>query len=130
MTRKKFIEYLLLLLFLPVFWLVYITTRKGRRWSIPSFLKVPDNFSKEITFLDRLIVIRINKKVQFLSNKCTHLGCKINKAEGNELVCPCHGSRFNFNGDVIEGPANKPLENYAYTYQKDKGEFIIEIKSS
>jgi len=46
-----------------------------------------------------------------VSIRCTHQGCllRFNAAE-TSWDCPCHGSRFGVDGDVLEGPAVKPLE--------------------
>jgi glycine/D-amino acid oxidase-like deaminating enzyme/nitrite reductase/ring-hydroxylating ferredoxin subunit len=56
----------------------------------------------------------IDGKLHFVSTTCTHLGCELkwNSAESS-WDCPCHGSRFTYTGEIIEGPALesiKPLE--------------------
>ena len=56
-------------------------------------------------------IYRDNKgKIHALSITCTHMGCDLawNAAELS-WDCPCHGSRFTYEGDIIEGPALKTL---------------------
>jgi nitrite reductase/ring-hydroxylating ferredoxin subunit len=44
------------------------------------------------------------------SAQCTHAGCVLDKVEGNEGNCPCHGSRFDVTtGESLKGPATVPL---------------------
>ena len=49
-------------------------------------------------------------KVYMVDTTCTHMGCEVewNSAE-HSWDCPCHGSRFSYDGSVMEGPADKPL---------------------
>ena len=42
---------------------------------------------------------------------CTHLGCQVRPAN-TFFRCPCHGSTFTLDGDVVRGPAARPLARY------------------
>ncbi len=60
---------------------------------------------------ERVAVYRDGKgAVHCVSSVCTHLGCvvKFNPTE-TSWDCPCHGSRFDVDGAVLDGPATKPL---------------------
>ncbi len=48
-----------------------------------------------------------------MSRTCTHLGCSVPwDEEKNQFVCPCHGSTFSLNGEVLTAPAPRPLDVY------------------
>jgi len=59
----------------------------------------------------RVAIIRESDKISAVSLVCTHLGCTVSATAG-ELVCPCHGSSFDWQGNVLKGPANRPLPQY------------------
>ncbi len=45
---------------------------------------------------------------------CPHQGCLVAQVENNEIICPCHGSRFSAtDGSVINGPAEVGLSSAA-----------------
>lgn len=53
---------------------------------------------------------------------CTHMGCQVhfNSAE-RSWDCPCHGSRFGIDGEILHAPAVKPLEKKSAIRKKAEG---------
>lgn len=62
----------------------------------------------------RICVVREGNKLAAISTTCTHLGCIIGLSETG-FACPCHGSRFDQDGNVTGGPAPRPLPWYKVT---------------
>lgn len=53
-----------------------------------------------------------------LSAKCTHSGCTVAWQE-DLFACPCHASKFNPDGSVVDGPASEPLARYTAKIEGD-----------
>ncbi|WP_406412721.1 Rieske (2Fe-2S) protein [Streptomyces halstedii] len=63
-------------------------------------------------YREQRLVVSCPAKGQYkaFSAQCTHAGCVLDKVEGNEGNCPCHGSRFDMTtGEALHGPATVPL---------------------
>ncbi len=60
-----------------------------------------------------------------LWQRCTHLGCTVpwREAEG-EFHCPCHSSLFNTVGEVLGGPAPRPLD--IFPIEIVDGEIVVD----
>jgi len=51
---------------------------------------------------------------------CPHQGCLVSEVVENEIICPCHGSRFSaVDGAVLQGPATEGLTSAVVTVQGD-----------
>ncbi|MGA2114449.1 MAG: Rieske (2Fe-2S) protein [Bryobacteraceae bacterium] len=61
--------------------------------------------------VERVCVVREGNKMAAISTTCTHLGCIVALADTG-FSCPCHGSRYDQDGNVTGGPAPKALAWY------------------
>ena len=51
-----------------------------------------------------------NGEIKGFTAICPHAGCLVSTVENDEIICPCHGSRFSsVDGSVIQGPAEQGL---------------------
>jgi Rieske Fe-S protein len=81
-----------------------------------------------IFLFDKYIVIKSEASLKVFSNKCTHAGCRINQEINGQLVCPCHGSRYDSStGKVLQGPAGLPLQTIPFSTDTKTGEITIKI---
>lgn len=108
-TRRSFLKSVIPVLGVLIFLWRYLTPRSAtskkrlevKQSDIPpgAALVYPES---------RVAVIRSDTELYALDLTCTHLGCTV-QVTPTELVCPCHGSRFDRNGQVLHGPANRRL---------------------
>jgi cytochrome b6-f complex iron-sulfur subunit len=54
-----------------------------------------------------------------LSLVCPHLGCVVNMKDDG-FTCPCHGSRYQLDGSLINGPSNRPLRSLRLEITSDQ----------
>ncbi len=78
--------------------------RVGRpdAYSPGSVMELPDS---------RLVVRRDGNRFAAISTVCTHLGCTVRSSEIG-FDCPCHGSNYDEQGNVVGGPAPRQLAWY------------------
>ena len=89
-----------------------------------------DNFPPDSVTVDKeqkVFIVRAREGYFYaMSAVCTHLGCIANwKAEEGIVACPCHGSKFDKEGRVFDGPAPRPLPRFAVTID-DQGQLVID----
>ncbi len=74
--------------------------------------EVPQGRSTRVVVDDTpVLLVRANGSLYALHDRCSHRGCSLADGEldGLEVVCACHGSRFDLrDGSVQQGPATAP----------------------
>ncbi len=81
-----------------------------------------------IFFFELFILVKSDTSLKVFSNRCTHAGCRINQEIAGQLVCPCHGSRYEAaTGKVVQGPAGIALSKIPYATDTKTGEITITI---
>lgn len=67
------------------------------------------------------VVKKPDGQVVAFAPNCTHLGCAYHWDEPTRhFVCPCHTSAFSIDGQVLAGPAPRPLDRYAVRVDGNK----------
>lgn len=107
----------------------------------------PEGVSTKLMKEYRVWIIKTPDTLYALWGRCTHLGCTPNWFDAEKrFKCPCHGSNYTIQGDVIAGPAPKPLNRCAVALLptgeilvdksvletrpgfREKKQFLIELK--
>ncbi|MBL7773957.1 MAG: Rieske (2Fe-2S) protein [Chitinophagaceae bacterium] len=123
MNRKHFIRagcMLCIGMMLPIHDVVAnAKTKKYKASLVDGTLTVPlaeiadDNMlilkNKELEF--NILLIRKEGEFKALQMMCTHEGVPVTLS-GETMHCSAHGSRFDFDGNVLQEPALKPLIQY------------------
>ena len=65
----------------------------------------------------KTVAINTGEEIRAFTSVCTHQQCDINSFQNNRMVCPCHNSQFNTDGEVVGGPAPSPLTEF--TVERD-----------
>ena len=119
-NRRSFIKLLYSGLFVALVFVWNKLTLKHLKAKEAKNRILPLNINKPVSFNNNYIVLNNKGKTTVLSSHCTHLGCKIHEVRNERLICPCHGSEYDFNGVPTKGPAFKALPKMEILISPDK----------
>jgi menaquinol-cytochrome c reductase iron-sulfur subunit len=67
------------------------------------------------------VVKEPDNRIVAFGPQCTHLGCAYHWEDASKrFVCPCHASYFSIQGQVLSGPAPRPLDRYATKVENNR----------
>ncbi len=83
----------------------------------------PDSCKTGVVNGKQVAIFNIEGTLYATQAECTHRGGPLCEGSiwGGVVTCPWHGSEFNIKtGEVIEGPADKPLQTYEVSVEDGK----------
>lgn len=130
LNRKDFLKALMYLLLLPFLYILNRMVKDHKRFgSANRELRLSNIIPAGLSINNEVIFHKTTTDLKVYSSRCTHLGCKINQVEGDEIVCPCHGSRYNTEGKPIKGPSIKRLQELDFKMDSELNEIVITLNS-
>ena len=75
---------------------------------------------------ERVLLARDPSGFRALSAVCTHLSCTVTLMEWG-FNCPCHGSKFDWDGLNFAGTAPRPLDCFQLSLSAD-GELVVDTR--
>ncbi|MBV9337646.1 MAG: non-heme iron oxygenase ferredoxin subunit [Solirubrobacterales bacterium] len=72
-----------------------------------------------------VLLLRQAERIFAIHDRCSHRGCSLSQGEveGEEIVCACHGSRFDLrNGAVVGGPATSAQPSFQVRLEEGRVE--------
>jgi Rieske Fe-S protein len=84
--------------------------KKGAAEPLAKVSAIPDGGGLIVASAGVVLTRDAAGNVQGFSAVCTHQGCRVTSVQGSNIVCPCHGSKFDVRtGEPTAGPAQRPL---------------------
>ncbi len=93
---------------------------------VPNLKEIGGQITISLMHEDLLFIRDSEKTIRIFNAHCTHKGCLVKySAKDNRIKCPCHGSQYDLNGNVLKGPAPRPLQ--ARAGEIDDNQIIVEL---
>ena len=74
------------------------------------------------------VVTNDGREFRGFSNICTHLGCRVRWVTEQEgFFCPCHNAVFGPDGEVVDGPPPRALEEFAV--KVENGQILVALEA-
>jgi arsenite oxidase small subunit len=91
----------------------------------------PSYFDYPSTGDTNILLKKTDGTVSAINILCTHVCCQCQYDRANEqLYCPCHGSIFDLNGNVLQGPAPTNLPSIQLNIDSNGNVFPIKVAGS
>ncbi len=102
-------------------------TQDTVRLPLTSFAKEPIQIVRPEGWFYNIAIRKSSPdEYEALLMSCTHQQTQL-IADSHGFICPLHGSKFNINGQVTKGPAEKALKKYSTGLEQDQ--LVIQLKS-
>jgi cytochrome b6-f complex iron-sulfur subunit len=100
--------------------------KAGRVVELPSAGDPPRNVPE-----GKFWLVRTKKHLLALYKACTHLDCMFDwNPQESKFICPCHGSQFARDGQLLTGPAPRSLDHFLIQIISPEGEVLAQTDAN